>query len=136
MYTYPSVSQYANVPNGQWDIHYTQTNPTMTTSHTKSPQLRVIAGPDTTPTPHKAIQGFFRETEDAIMDNPHTTNSNNTQNKTTPTQPIPKTITENEKAKPTITFRYKLERQLTQNYYSRDTTHSHFLPSQSALTNQ
>jgi hypothetical protein len=31
------------------------------------------------------------------MDNPHTPNSNNTQNKTTPTQPIPKTITENEK---------------------------------------
>jgi hypothetical protein len=35
--------------------------------------------------------------EDDIMDNPHTTNSNNTHNETTPTQPIPKTITENEK---------------------------------------
>jgi hypothetical protein len=70
----------------------------MTTSHTNSPQLRVTAGPDTTPTPHKAIQGFFRETEDDIIDDPHTTNSNNTQNKTTPTQQIPKTITENEKS--------------------------------------
>jgi hypothetical protein len=29
------------------------------------------------------------------MDNPPPTNSNNTQNKTTPTQPIPKTIAEN-----------------------------------------
>jgi hypothetical protein len=84
-------------PNGQWDIHSTQTNPTMTTSHTTSPQLRVTAGPDTTPTPHKAIRGFFRKMEDDIMDNPHTTNSNNTHNETTPTQPIPKTITENEK---------------------------------------
>jgi hypothetical protein len=32
------------------------------------------------------------------MDDPHTTNSNNTQNETTLTQPIPKTITENEKS--------------------------------------
>jgi hypothetical protein len=31
------------------------------------------------------------------VDEPHTTNSNNIQNETTPTQPIPKTITENEK---------------------------------------
>jgi hypothetical protein len=31
------------------------------------------------------------------MDKAHTTNSNNTQNETTPTQPIPKTITENGK---------------------------------------
>jgi hypothetical protein len=69
----------------------------MTTSHTKSPQLRVTAGPDTTPTPHKANRGSFKETEDDIMDEPHTPNSNNTQNETTPTQPIPKTITEDEK---------------------------------------
>jgi hypothetical protein len=68
----------------------------MTTSHTKSPQLRVALGPDTTPTPHKAIRDFFREMEDDIMDDPHATNSNNTQNETTLTQPIPKTITENE----------------------------------------
>jgi hypothetical protein len=70
----------------------------MTTSQTTSPQLHGTAGPDTTPTPHKVIRGFFRETEDNIMDDPHTTNSNNTQNETTPTQPIPKTITENEKS--------------------------------------
>jgi hypothetical protein len=69
----------------------------MTTSNTKSPQLRVKAGPDTTPTPLKKIQGFLRETEDDIMDEPRTTNSNNTQNKTTPTQTIPKTITENDR---------------------------------------
>jgi hypothetical protein len=70
----------------------------MTTSHTTSPQLRGTVGTDTTPTPHKAIRGFFRETEDDIMDDPPTTNSNNTQNKTTPTQHIPKTIAENGKS--------------------------------------
>jgi hypothetical protein len=73
----------------------------MTMSHTKSPQLRVKAGLDTTPTPHKKIQGFFRETEYDIMDKPRTTNSNNTQNETTLTQTIPKTITENEKPQTT-----------------------------------
>jgi hypothetical protein len=76
---------------------FSQTNPTMTTSHTTSPPLRVTAGTDTTTTPHKTIRGFFRETEDDIMDDPPTTNSKNTQNEPTPTQPIPKTIVENEK---------------------------------------
>jgi hypothetical protein len=61
----------------------------MTTPHTTSPQLRITAGTDTTPTPHKAIRGFFRETEDDIMDDPPTTNSN---------KPIPKTIAENGKS--------------------------------------
>jgi hypothetical protein len=69
----------------------------MTTSHTTSPPLRVIAGTDTITTPHKTIRGFFGETEDDIMDDPDTTNSNNTQNETTPTQPIPKTIGKNGK---------------------------------------
>jgi hypothetical protein len=78
-------------------FHYTKTNPIMTTSHNNSPQLRVTVGPDTTPTTRKKIRGFFRETEDDIMEEPRTTNSNNTQNETTPTQPIPKTIMENEK---------------------------------------
>jgi hypothetical protein len=62
-----------------------------------SPPLRVTAGTDTTTTPHKKIRGFFRETEDDIMDDPPTTNSNNTQNETTLTQPIPKTIGNNGK---------------------------------------
>jgi hypothetical protein len=116
MYTYPSVSRYTNryktethfsirgswFPNRQWDIHFTQTNPTMTPSHTTSPLLRVTAGTDTTTTPHKTIRGFFRETEDDIMDDPPTTNSNNTQNETTPTQPIPKTIGKNGKKQTNI----------------------------------
>jgi hypothetical protein len=89
-------------PNGQWNIHFTQTNLTMTTSHTTSPPLRVTAGTDTTTTPHKTIRGFFRETEDDIMDDPPTANSNNTQNETTPTQPIPKTIAENGKSQTNI----------------------------------
>jgi hypothetical protein len=82
----------------------------MTISHTKSTQQRFTAGPDTTSTPRKKTRGFFRETEDDIMDKSRTTNSNNTQNRTTPTQTIPKTITENEKTQQTVKFRYNLER--------------------------
>jgi hypothetical protein len=150
MYTYPSVSRYTNryktethisirglwFPNRQWDIHFTQTNPTMTTSHTTSPLLRVTADTDTTTTPHKTIRGFFRETEDDIIDDSPTTNSNSTHNETTPTQPIPKNIGKMEKTKPTFTGRYRRERQLTQKYSSRNTTHLICLPSQSILTNQ
>jgi hypothetical protein len=64
---------------------------------TTSPPLRGTAGTAATPTPHKTIRSFFRETEDDIIDDPPTTNSNNTQNENTPTQPIPKTIGNNEK---------------------------------------
>jgi hypothetical protein len=64
---------------------------------TTSPPLRGTAGTAATPTPHKTIRSFFRETEDDIMDDPPTTNSNNTQNETTPTQPLPQTSENNEK---------------------------------------
>jgi hypothetical protein len=80
-------------PNGQWDIHFIQANLPMTTS----PLLRVTAGTAATPTPHKTIRSFFRETEDDIMDDSPTTNSNNTQNETTPTHPIPQTSGNNKK---------------------------------------
>jgi hypothetical protein len=123
-------------PNGQWDIYFTQTNLPMTKSHTTSPKLRVTTGTDTTTTPHKTIRSFFRETEDDIMDDPPTTNSNNTQTKPLRHNQYQKPSEIMEKTKPTFTGHYRRERQLTHKYYSRDTTHLICLPSQSILKNQ